>query len=110
MLYLKLKLIKCKMLWKIKIWKRKKNKEYGIKRKKTLYGKKMPKIKCQKIKKVKKHINNGRKNLSCLSLKLGKHRIKEKPIKLNKAGFKEESLDMDLKKLNKQDQEGQALH
>jgi hypothetical protein len=57
------------MLCKIKILRKKENKEYGIRRKKILFGKKMLKIKCQKIKKVKKLMNNGRKNQNFQSQK-----------------------------------------
>ena len=100
--------MKCKMLCKIKISKRKRNKEFGIRLRKISYGKKMLKIKCQKIKKVKKLMNNGRKNQNYQFLESDKMKIKEEQIKLKKAGFKEESLDMDLKKLNRQAQEVQV--
>jgi hypothetical protein len=96
------------MLCKIKILKKKRNKEYGIKQRKILYGKKMLKIKCQKIKKAKKHINNGKKNRNCLFRELAKLKIKEEQIKLKKAGFREGSLDMGLNKLKKQAQEDQV--
>lgn len=96
------------MLCKIKILKRKRNKEYGIRQRKILYGKKMLKIKCQKIKKVKKHINNGRKNRNCRFRGSEKLKIKEGLIRLKKVGYKEESLDMGLKKIKKQVQEDQV--
>jgi hypothetical protein len=57
------------MLCKIKILRKKENKEYGIRPKKILFGKKMLKIKCQKIKKVKKLMSNGRKNQNFQSQK-----------------------------------------
>jgi hypothetical protein len=55
-------------------------------------------------------MNNGRRNQNYLFLELDRLKIKEELIKLKKVGFKEENLDMGLKKINKQDQEGQVLN
>lgn len=41
-----------------------KNREFGIKRKRISFGEKINKIKCRKIKKVKRLIKSGRSNQS----------------------------------------------
>lgn len=63
-IYPKFEQMKCKMLLKIKIFIKRESKEFGIKLKRILYGKKMLKIKCLKNKKVKKHMINGKRNLN----------------------------------------------
>lgn len=44
-----------------------------------MFGKKINKIKCLRMKKVKKHMINGKRNLNSPFLKLDKFRTKEKP-------------------------------
>lgn len=70
----------------MKILTERKNQEFGIRLRKTLFGKKTHKIKCQKIKKAKKLIHNGKRNLNFLSLKLDKMKIKKRLILLDKIG------------------------
>lgn len=92
-LYQRSKLMKCKMSSMIKMQRRRKSKEFGTKPKRTLSGKKIKKIKCLSKKKVKRLISNGKRNPNYQFLKLVKFKMKEKPILLNKAGFKEENSD-----------------
>lgn len=61
-------------------------------------GKKINKTKCPNNKKVKRPINNGRKNPNFLFLKPAKSKINEKPAWPDKTGSKEESSDTDGKK------------
>ena len=95
----KSELTKCKTSLKTKTWKKKENKESGTKVKRTTSGKKINKIKCPNKKKVKKPINNGKKNPNSQSLKSAKSKIKGRPPWPDKTGFKEESSDTDGKKL-----------
>jgi hypothetical protein len=61
-------------------------KEFGIKLKKTLFGKKTLKIKCLKMKRVKKLIKHGKKNLVYPFQKLVKYKTNKKLKLLNKIG------------------------
>lgn len=88
----------------MKILKKKKSKEFGIKTKRISYGKKINKIKCQKKKRGRRHTFNGKRNLNYRYLKLEKWRMKEKQDSLNKAGLKEENLDMVGERPRNQDQ------
>ena len=88
----------------MKILKKRKNKEFGTKPKRILYGKKIIKIKCQKKKREKKLTFNGKKNLNYPYLKPEKWRTKEKQDSLNKAGLEEENLDMVGERPRNQDQ------
>ncbi len=63
----------------------------------------MLKTKCQKIKKVRKPMNNGKKSLNFQYQRLDKLKTNLRLISLNKTGFKEESSDMVGEKQNNQD-------
>lgn len=97
------------MKWKISLMmnmlKKSKRKEFGIKLKRTLFGKEIKKINIPSKKKVKKLIFNGKRNQNFPFLKLVKSKTKEKQIWPNKVGFKEENSDMVGKKERKEDQE-----
>ncbi len=99
-LYLKLKPIKWKIWFKIKILRKRKNKEYGTKLKRILFGKRINKIKCPNNKKEKRLIYNGKRNLNFPFLKSDKCKIKKRLIKPSLIGFKEENSGMGGDKLN----------
>jgi hypothetical protein len=63
----------------------------------------MHKTKCQKMKKVRKPMNNGKRSLNFQYQKSDKLKINLRLVKRNKTGFKEESLDMVGEKQNNQD-------
>lgn len=83
------------MLCKMKISTEKRNQEYGIRQRRTLSGKKMLKIKCQKTKKVKKPIMNGKRNLNFPFLKLDRTKTKKRLTLPDKTGACAENSDMD---------------
>ena len=95
--------MKWKILSMIKTQRKRKSKEFGTKPKRTLFGKKIKKIKCPSKKKVKRLIFNGKRNLNYQSLKLVKFKMKEKLILPNKAGFKEENSDTVGKKQKREE-------
>lgn len=64
MIYPELKIMNLIVMWEIKILKEKENKEFGTKKRKTLCGKKINKIKVRNKKKAKKPIKNGKRNLN----------------------------------------------
>jgi len=70
----------------IKTQRKRKNKEFGTRQRKTLFGKKIKKIKCQNNKKVKKLIFNGKRHQSFQSLKQVKYKMKEKLTLPKKVG------------------------
>lgn len=70
----------------IKIHTKRKNKEFGIKKRKTLFGRKINKIKVQKMRKEKKPINNGLKNPSLAYQKLGRLKMNNKQVRRKKIG------------------------
>lgn len=72
---------------------KKQNKEFGIKVRKIMSGKRINKTKCLKNKRVKKPMINGRKSPNFPSLKLDRLKTKEKQVSLDKIGSKEESSD-----------------
>ena len=93
--------MKWKTSLKIKTWRKRESKEFGTKPKRITSGKKINKIKCPNKKRVKKHINSGRKNQNFRFLKSERLRIKEKPAWPSRTGFKGENSDTDGKKLKK---------
>lgn len=76
-----------------KMQRRKRNKEFGTKLRRTLFGKKIKKIKCPNKKKVKRLIFNGKRSLNYRFLKQAKFKMKEKLVLPNKVGLKEENSD-----------------
>jgi hypothetical protein len=78
--------MKCKKSCRMKISTERRNQEFGIKPKKTLSGKKMLKTKCQKIKKAKKPIQNGKRNPNFQSRKLGKMKMRKRRILPDRTG------------------------
>lgn len=76
-----------------KMQRRRRNKEFGIKLRRTLFGKKIKKIKCPSKKKVKRLIFNGKRSLNYRFLKQAKFKMKEKLVLPNKVGLKEENSD-----------------
>lgn len=76
-----------------KMQRRKRNKEFGTKLRRTLFGKKIKKIKCPSKKKVKRLIFNGKRSLNYRFLKQAKFKMKEKLVLPNKVGLKEENSD-----------------
>lgn len=76
-----------------KMQRRKRNKEFGTKLRRTLFGKKIKKIKCPSKKKVKRLIFNGKRSLNYPFLKQAKFKMKEKLVLPNKVGLKEENSD-----------------
>lgn len=90
--------MKCKILLMTKMQRKRRNKESGTKLKRTLFGKKIKKIKCPSKKKVKRLIFNGKRSLNYQFLKQVKFKMKEKLTLQNKVGFKEENSDMVGKK------------
>lgn len=76
-----------------KMQRRRRNKEFGIKLRRTLFGKKIKKIKCPNKKKVKRLIFNGKRSLNYPFLKQAKFKMKEKLVLPNKVGLKEENSD-----------------
>lgn len=76
-----------------KMQRRRRNKEFGIKLRRTLFGKKIKKIKCPSKKKVKRLIFNGKRSLNYPFLKQAKFKMKEKLVLPNKVGLKEENSD-----------------
>lgn len=76
-----------------KMQRRKRNKEFGTKLRRTLFGKKIKKIKCPNKKKVKRLIFNGKRSLNYPFLKQAKFKMKEKLVLPNKVGLKEENSD-----------------
>lgn len=81
------------MLQMTKMQRRKRNKEFGTKLRRTLFGKKIKKIKCPSKKKVKRLIFNGKRSLNYRFLKQAKFKMKEKLVLPNKVGLKEENSD-----------------
>ena len=87
--------------FKIKILSKKTHpKESGIKIKRILYGKKIKKIKCPKMKKERKPIKNGKRNSNQPFPKQVKWKMTIKLPELNKVGSIEEKEDMAGKKTN----------
>lgn len=79
MLYLRLKLMRCKMLWlRIKTQWKIERREYGIRQRKIMFSRKINKINTLNKRRVKRHMNNGRKSLSFIFLKQVMSKMKEK--------------------------------
>lgn len=85
-----------------KMQRRRRNKEFGTKLRRTLFGKKIKKIKCLSKKKVKRLIFNGKRSLNYPFLKQAKFKMKEKLVLPNKVGLKEENSDTVGEKLRKE--------
>lgn len=85
-----------------KMQRKRRNKEFGTKLRRTLFGKKIKKIKCPSKKKVKRLIFNGKRSLNYPFLKQAKFKMKEKLVLPNKVGLKEENSDTVGEKLRKE--------
>lgn len=85
-----------------KMQRRRRNKEFGTKLRRTLFGKKIKKIKCPRKKRVKRLIFNGKRSLNYRFLKQAKFKMKEKLVLPNKVGLKEENSDTVGEKLRKE--------
>lgn len=87
----------------MKIHIKRRNKEFGIKRKKILFGKKINKIiKLENKIKVKKLIKNGKRNRNSIFPKLDNSKINNKWARPLKIGLNAANLDMDGERIKQE--------